>query len=448
MFHTDKYAALVARHREAIVAAEKYIWEHPETGFKEWQTGAYLEKIFEDAGYTLTKAGNIPGFYTDIDTGRPGPRLLIICELDALAMPHHFAAVDGCAHACGHHAQCAAMVGIALALREPGALDGLSGSIRLAAVPAEEEIQLDFRDELRRAGTIRYCGGKDEFLFRGYFDGVDLAYMFHTGTNPHSKLDIHDGCNGNISKDIVFHGKAAHAGSFPQAGINALYAATLTLNAINALRETFPDKENVRVHPIMTNGGDSVSVIPAEAALSTLVRGNSLPSIARTNRKVNRAIASGALAMGATVTVTDHPGACPLHNAPRLKEIATYVMAELVGRENLNITHNFGGGSTDMGNLSCLMPVLHPYISGAAGASHGNDFRIADVENACVVSAEGQLSLAAALLSDDARLAREVVDTYEPLYPNKEAYFADWDKYMAEHDLLIWGEDGSVTVNL
>ena len=84
----------------------------------------------------------------------------------------------------------------------------------------------------------------------------------------------------------------------------------------------------------------------------------------------------------------------------------------------------------------------------AAGASHGNDFRIADVENACVLSAEGQLSLAAALLSDDARLAREVVDTYEPLYPNKEAYFADWDKYMAEHDLLIWGEDGSVTVNL
>ena len=84
----------------------------------------------------------------------------------------------------------------------------------------------------------------------------------------------------------------------------------------------------------------------------------------------------------------------------------------------------------------------------AAGASHGNGFRLADVEKACVVSAEGQLSLAAALLSDDARLAREVVGTYEPLYPNKEAYFADRDKYMAEHDLLIWGEDGSVTVNL
>ena len=103
-----------------------------------------------------------------------------------------------------------------------------------------------------------------------------------------------------------------------------------------------------------------------------------------------------------------------LHNAPRLKEIATDVMAELVGRENLNITHNFGGGSTDMGNLSCLMPILHPYISGASGASHGNEFRIAD----------------------DARLARKMVDTYEPLYPSKEAYFADW------------GEDGSVTVNL
>lgn len=445
---TEKYARLAQKHRDEILAAEAFIWAHPETGFKEWQTGAYMEQVFEKAGYSLCKAGNIPGFYTDIDTGRPGPKLMILCELDALAMPDHFAAVDGCAHACGHHAQCAAMVGIALALREEGALDGLSGSIRLAVVPAEEEIQLDFRDELRRDGIIRYCGGKDEFLWRGYFDGVDLAYMFHTGTNPHSRMDIHDGCNGNISKDVRFIGKGAHAGSFPQAGINALYAATLALNAINALRETFPDRESVRVHPILTKGGDSVSVIPAETAMSTLVRGNSLPSIARTARKVDRAIASGALAMGARVIVTDHPGAAPLHNSARLKEIAVEAMGDLLGRENLNITHNWGGGSTDMGNLSCLMPVLHPYISGAAGASHGNDFRIADPENACVSSAAGQLVLAAVLLSDGAKLAREVVDSYEPLYPDKAAYFADWDRFMAERELVAYDENGNVAVTL
>ena len=133
----------VDKHRDEILAAERYIWAHPETGYREWQTTAYLENIFEKAGYTLIKAGNIPGFYTDIDTGKPGPKVLVLCELDGLYVPNHFAAVDGNAHACGHHAQCAAMVGIALALKEKGVTDTMSGSIRLCAVPAEEEIQAE-----------------------------------------------------------------------------------------------------------------------------------------------------------------------------------------------------------------------------------------------------------------------------------------------------------------
>ena len=147
---TQLYETLVDKHREEILAAEDYIWRHPETGFREWKTTAYMQDVFEKAGYTLVKAGDIPGFYTDIETGRPGPKLLIMAELDALSAPNHAQAVDGCAHACGHHAQCAAMAGIALALKEPGALDGLSGSVRLMCVPAEELIELDFRDGLPR----------------------------------------------------------------------------------------------------------------------------------------------------------------------------------------------------------------------------------------------------------------------------------------------------------
>lgn len=437
----DSYIRFVDKHRAKIQEAESYIWQHPETGFHEWNTSAYLEKIFTDAGYTLTKAGNIPGFYTDLDTGLPGPRVMIICELDALAMPNHFAAVDGCAHACGHHAQCAAMVGIALALKEEGALDHLCGSVRLACVPAEEEIETEFRETLRSQGVIRYLGGKDEFLWRGYFDGVDIAYMIHTGNNPHSMFDIHNGCNGNIAKDVTFHGVPAHAGSFPQQGVNALYAANLALNAINALRETFPDNDHVRVHPIITKGGSSVSVIPDEVKVSTLVRGRTLDVIDRTNKKVNRAIAAGALAMKATVEVVDHPGACPLNNSPRLKEIAGEVFSALVGREHVNITSNFGSGSTDMGNLSCLMPVLHPYASGAVGTTHGDDFRIKDVENACVISAKAQILLLNALLENDAVLAKEVISSYKPLFRSKEEYFATWDKFLSKKDLVSYQDD-------
>ena len=101
---TQLYQKLVDKHRKEIMDAEEYIWHHPETGFREWKTDAYMQAVFEGAGYTLTKAGNIPGFYTDIETGRPGPKLLILAELDALSAPNHFQAVDGCAHACGHHA--------------------------------------------------------------------------------------------------------------------------------------------------------------------------------------------------------------------------------------------------------------------------------------------------------------------------------------------------------
>ena len=172
-----RFHALVEKHRDTILATEQFVWKHPETGFKEWETQKYMSKIFEDAGYELTYAGNIPGFYTDIDTGRPGPKILIMGEMDALGAPNHFDCTNGNAHACGHNAQCAALVGAALALKEPGALDGLCGSIRLMAVPAEELIEIEYRESLRKQGIIRYFGGKVEFLYRGYMDGCDIAYM-------------------------------------------------------------------------------------------------------------------------------------------------------------------------------------------------------------------------------------------------------------------------------
>ena len=139
---TEFYTNLVSKHRKTILETERYVWKHPESGFKEWNTSKYLAKIFEDAGYTLNYAGDIPGFYTDLDTGRPGPKLLIMGEMDALIAPTHPEAVNNCAHTCGHNCQCAGLVGVALALKEPGALDGLCGSIRLMAVPAEELIEI------------------------------------------------------------------------------------------------------------------------------------------------------------------------------------------------------------------------------------------------------------------------------------------------------------------
>lgn len=252
MDRTEQLKNLVENCRDLILKTERDIWASPETGYHEWKTNAYMEKLFEDLGYTLTKAGDIPGFYTDVETGKPGPKVAILGELDSLICGNHPDAdpETKAVHACGHNAQCATLAGVAAALKQPGALDGLCGSIRLMAVPAEELIQLGYREGLRKQGTIHYYGGKVEFIYRGYFDGVDMAMMIHAGNMPEGKyLTINPGCNGCVVKNVTFEGVASLAGGSPEKGINALYAATTAMTAANALRETFLDNEHIRFHP-------------------------------------------------------------------------------------------------------------------------------------------------------------------------------------------------------
>ena len=438
------YTALVEKHRQTIYDAERWIWKHPESGFKEWKTHAYLAEIFRDAGYELTEAGDIPGFYTDLDTGRPGPKVLIMAELDALTSPDHPEATDGCAHACGHHAQCAALVGIALALKEPGALDGLSGSIRLMAVPAEELIELEYRNELRRKGVISYLGGKVEFMHRGYMDGCDIAYLFHTGSGVRKYVFDFAGSNGCLTKEITYEGKAAHAGGSPDKGVNALYAATMGLNAINSLRETFRDDDHIRVHPILNVGKIAVNIIPPRADVSTYVRASTMDVMYETNRKVNRALASGALALGAKVHVVDQPGYAPLHNYRPLEQLAEKVLGELVGQEKVGHLP-WSCGSTDMGDVSCVIRTIQPHVAGASGTSHGADYRLSDPETACVKSAQAQVLLAAALLENDAAEGKKILAGPAPEF-TMESYFAAISRFDRERDLVEYTENGAQIV--
>ena len=261
------FTSAVEKHRQAILDAERYIWQNPETGYREVKTTAYLAKAFEELGYKLTYAEGITGFYTVLDTGREGPEVLVLGELDSVICPTHPECdkETGAVHACGHHAQCAALLGLAAALKEPHVLDGLCGRIRLCAVPAEELLELEYRKELRAKGTIKYFGGKPEFLRRGYFDGVDLAFMVHAS----SSFVVTDGMIGCITKNVIYKGKSAHAGGSPWLGTNALYAANCGINAANALRETFKEADVIRFHPIVTHGGDIVNAIPAEVRLES-----------------------------------------------------------------------------------------------------------------------------------------------------------------------------------
>ncbi|MBQ2757447.1 MAG: amidohydrolase [Clostridia bacterium] len=431
----------VQKHRDLILGAERYIWQNPETGYRETKTNAYLAKEFERLGYTLTYADGITGFYTVIDTGREGPEVLVLGELDSVICPTHpeADAETGAVHSCGHHAQCAALLGLAAALKEPHVLDGLSGRIRLCAVPAEELLEIEYRKELRAKGKIKYFGGKPEFLHRGYFDGVDMAFMIHTAQN----FKVTDGSIGCITKNIIYKGKSAHAGGAPWQGVNALYAASCGINAANAVRETFKEADVIRFHPIVTHGGDMVNAVPAEVRLESYVRGKTFEAIVNANKKLNRALAGAALSLGANVEIIDIPGYAPLVNDPGMMEMALDAMNAVMPEKELKIQHTTSSGCTDMGDLSSIMPVVQPYAGGATGTDHGADYLITDPDAATVVSAQVQLVMLHLLLKDGAARAKKILADFTPLFASKEEYLAFVDTLDADGERIVYGENSA-----
>jgi len=434
----------VEKHSQRILDAFDYIWKNPETGYREWKTHRYLKAQFEELGYTVVEAGNIPGFYADIDTGRPGPTLAIFGEMDGLIIPEHPECdkETGAVHSCGHVLQVAALVGVAAALKEEGALDGLSGKIRLIAVPAEEGIELAFRLKLREDGIIHYRSGKVEFIYRGYLDGVDLAFMVHANVAPLHHGYLNGGSNGLIAKTVTFGGVAAHAGGRPHEGVNALYAATTALQAINALRETFEDKNHIRVHPIITAGGSSVNVIPDKVKLESYVRAANMPAAVEANKKIDRAIAASAAAIGATVHITDTPGSWPRLTDRVMMKAFEEAMDEVLETKDCS-TDYWNAGCSDMGDVGSLMPTVHAYVGGATGKEHGNDYRIPDPV-ACVDSAKLQVEVLKRLLENGAARAKESVENYKPHFAKKEEYFAYIDALNRDYDAVRYSENGDV----
>lgn len=433
------------KYEKLILDAERYIWANPETGYKEYKTSAYMAEKFCSLGYTLTMAEEITGFITEIDTGRAGPTVLILGELDSVICPTHPECnpETGAVHSCGHHAQCAALLGIAAALREDGVIDGLSGKIRLCAVPAEELLEIEYRSELKAQGKIKYLGGKSEFLSRGLFDGVDIAFMVHTG----SRFLIRRGSVGCLTKRIIYKGKAAHAGGSPEAGINALYAASCGLNAVNSIRETFVDEEYIRVHPIITAGGSIVNAIPDTAMLESYVRGKTYEAMLRENKKVNRAFVGAALSLGANVEIIDAPGYAPLNNDYNMMLLARdAIELSLPGTPYAFLEENFSKGSTDMGDLSCIMPVVHPYAAGCSGSDHGSDYYITNPYTACVDSARWQLCMLKLLLENGAKRAKDIIKSFKPLFASKEEYLEYVDSINCNGNRIEYGNNKATII--
>ncbi|MBQ1946961.1 MAG: amidohydrolase [Clostridia bacterium] len=440
----NKLFTAIEKHRDLMWDAEKYIWEHPETGFKEWLTHAYLKEQMEKLGYTLHEAKDIPGFSAEIDTGKEGPTVVIMAEMDSIVNFSHPACnkETGAVHACGHHAQCASLLGAAAALKEEGVLSGLCGKIRILFEPAEELLEINYREELRRQGVIKYFGGKVEFMRRGFFDGADLCVMLHSGEGKNS-FNLSPGQNGCIVKQIAYRGKTSHAAA-PYKAVNALYAANVGIAATNALREVFRDEDHIRYHPIFTGKIGTVNNIPDLITMESYVRGASLPAMKQANKQINRALAGSAAAMGATVSLRDRPGYAPVDNDENIYNLSKQVMAAIVGEENVKESPRWGAGCTDMGDISCVFPAIHPHGSGYSGGGHGDDFYITDKESALTQAGKYLLGMCGALLCDNAAAAKHVLANKHTQFDSIESYLASLDELIADADAVEYTDEGAV----
>ena len=401
---------------EEIVGLAKTILQNPEPGFRETKTSALVASKLAELSIPFREGLALTGIRAEVAGGSAGPALAILGEMDSLIVNEHpFADPNtSAAHACGHHCQLPMVFGALFGLMQPDVLAALSGRLVLMAVPAEEYIEIAYRDSLRREGKIEFLGGKPELIRLGEFDDVDLAMMVHTTSNPDEKLLCMSGTNnGTLAKKIQFIGRGAHAGGAPHLGINALNAATLALTAIHFNRETFQDGDTVRVHPIITKGGEAVSAVPADVRMETFVRGRTLDAIVDANRKVDRALKAGAMAVGANVTIQTIPGYMPLKQDPNMAEVFESNAADLVGNENVgHTTHRTG--STDMGDVGQLMPVIHPYVGGAVGLGHGADYVVEDYGLAVVTAAKALAGTAVDLLADGAAGAGRIISGHQP----------------------------------
>ncbi len=402
---------------DRIVGVGEAIMDDPELGFKEHRTADKVQEVFRDLGLEFDSGLGLTGVKAVLRGGQPGPTVALMGELDALQVPGHprANAETQAAHACGHNAQIAGLMGAAMGLTRSGIAEQLAGNIVFLAVPAEEYVEIDYRLGLVREGKTSFLCGKQELIKLGHFDDVDMAVMIHT-KSPAREDGTHGvgiSSNGFLAKTVTFRGLAAHAGGAPEQGVNALYAAQLALAGINSHRETFRDEDCVRVHPIITKGGDLVNVIPSEVRLETYVRAKTAEAIVDAADRVDACLKGAAMAMRCQVEIDTVPGNLPLNNDPRLRDLFRRNAAAIFDESDYR-DYPHGGGSTDAGDLSQLMPVLHPVMAGAHGEPHSVDWHIADKQNGYVSPAKTLAMMAVDLLADEATEGRQVLDAFTP----------------------------------
>ena len=400
-----KVCQQIDQRREEMIRVAKAMLGHPELGYRETKTAAMVREVLKGLNLPVREGLAVTGVEGTLSGKEAGPTVVVMGELDSvmgrespLADP-----VTGAAHLCGHHIQVASMLGAAMGLVGAGAGPYLSGQVKFLGCPAEEYLEIEYRLGLMAEGKISFLGGKQELIKLGYFDDVDAAMMVHAFADTAEPGFLMNATgNGFMAKFIRYEGKPSHAGAAPHRGINALNAACIGIMAVHAQRETFQDDDAIRVHPIITKGGDVVNVVPSDVRLETYVRGKNLEAILDASAKVDRAFKAGGDAVGAATQITNIPGYLPIFQDRNLTELATRNGRALLGDKGAQDA-GFMGGSFDVGDLSHLIPVIHPFVTGTKGHLHTAEFCVTDYEAAVVLPAKLMAMCVIDLLADGGR---------------------------------------------
>jgi amidohydrolase len=360
------------------------IHSNPELGFQEVKAIAWLIRYLEGNGFSVERGiCEIPTAFRG-NYGEGKPAITILAEYDAL---------PDLGHACGHNiiATCAVGAGVASKL----AIDQFGGSIVVIGTPAEE-----------------LYGGKATMIDRGAFDNVDIAMMVHPGAYDTATIQVL-ACQ---HLEVEFFGKAAHAAGRPEAGINALEAMIQSFIAINSLRQHIKDK--ARIHGIITDGGEAPNVVPAHSAGSFIVRAEEDTYLDELKGRVLNCFIGAAKTSGARLEYRwGDVRYAPMRNNLTLAQLFMQNMQSL-GHQMQLFEPNHTFGSTDMGNVSQVVPSIHPFVAIAPVevANHSPQFASAAASEAGI---HGLLDAAKALattvvdLTANAEIANQVKQEFQ-----------------------------------
>jgi len=348
----QRVTAEVDARREVLIRIADTIHANPEIGFQEFESAALLSRTLEENGFAVERgvADLETAFVATLRGQAAGPTVAFLAEYDALV---------GLGHACGHNLIGTAAVGAGLAVKT--VLPELAGTVQVIGTPAEEG-----------------GGGKAILVDAGVFSEVDAAMMVHPSReNLVGRLSL-----TAYPVHIAFFGKAAHAAAMPDKGVNALEAMLLTFSGINALRQQLRD--DARIHGVITHGGDAANIVPDYTEAKFIVRAADTPYATAVLEKVQACAEGAAQATGARLEFKqDGPRYDARLPNPKLVSLFKENMVAL-GLEVKVAEGDERMGSSDIGNVSQVVPTIHPYI--AIGpedlVGHSNEFREASVSPA------------------------------------------------------------------